>query len=171
MEREELRSQENKKERAVMYRGDEEKQINRDYRYAMDNLKEYLAVLQNYEKTKQNIEQLDRVNKSIKKTKDKEVIKKYQTTKTSLEKRICDTLAIEKDKPKFWQNEKMLEESFRNRVQKAVNELGEKAKIAKEKIEKVKAEEIKTKEQSHDVRSGINRNNVIEKSQTRARAR
>lgn len=97
-------------------------------------------IVQTYENLKNNVAQLDKVNKNLETLKDKKVMEKYQTSKDTLEKKICETLDIQKDKPKFLQSKKAVETSFREKVQKGLTDLGAKAEIAKARLTEIKAE-------------------------------
>lgn len=152
------------------YKSLEERQINIDYRYAMEHLKEYLDTVQKYENLQKNVEQLDKVNKSLESTKDKKAVEKYQTTKESLEKKICDTLEIKKDKPKFLQSKKAVESSFKDKVKKGLADLGAKAEVAKAEITKIKA--VEKAQTTHGEYKPANRTaSRTVKPQTRARGR
>lgn len=107
-------------------------------------------ILQTYENLKNNVEQLDKVNKNLDMLKDKKVVEKYKTSKVTLEKKICETLDIKKDKPKLLHSKKAVEISFREKIGKGIADLKSKADIAKGRLSEIKAEK---KEQS------INRDN------------
>ena len=153
------------------YKSLEERQINADYRYVMDNLKKQV---QDYENAKKNVEQLEKINKSLENLKDKKVIEKYQTTKKSLEKKICGTLGIKKDKPKLWQSKKVVEQSFRNKVQKGLADMGTKADVAKKKIAETKCEKNTQTSQRENKPVGRTTNRakaIVPQTRTRARVR
>lgn len=154
------------------YKSLEERQIDIDYRHTMYNLKNYLETIQKYEDLKKNVEQLNKINKKLETMKDKRVKEKYETSKQSLENKICYTLQIKKDKPKLWQSKKAVEQSFRNKVQKGLADMGAKAEVAKIKIAEIKAgKNIQTSQQKNNpVRRTTNRAKTIA-SQTRARVR
>lgn len=158
---------------AKPYKTLEERQIDIDYRYTMDNLKHYLETVQKYEDLRKNVEQLDKVNKSLETVKDKKVKEKYETSKQSIEKKICDTLDIKKDKPKFLQSKKAVETSFRGKVQKGLADLGAKAEVAKTKIAEIKAE--KNTQSSHREnepgRTASRAKTIAPQTRTRARGR
>lgn len=97
-------------------------------------------IIESYANLKNNVEQLDKLNKSMETLKDKRVMEKYQASKESLEKKICDTLEITKDKPKLFQRKQTIEKSFRERVEKGLADLGAKAEIAKARLSEIRSE-------------------------------
>lgn len=133
-----------------------------------ERLKKHLETVQKYEDLKKNVEQLDKVNKNLETMKDKKVMEKYETSKQALEKKICDTLGIKKDKPKFLQSKKAVESSFRQKVEKGLVELGAKVEVSKAEITKIKAEE--KAQNSHGEKKSA-RIKTEPQKQTRARAR
>ena len=159
-----------KKERS--YKSPEERKIDIDYRYTMEHLKNYLKTIQQYEDLKKNVEQLDKVNKSLESLRDKKIKEKYETSKQSLEKKICNTLAIKKDKPQLLQSKKTVEQSFRDKIQKGLADFGAKADVAKKNIAEIKSEKIKQSSQRENklVRRTTNSEKTIE-PQKRARGR
>lgn len=100
----------------------------------------YLKTIQTYENLKKNVEQLDKVNKNLETIKDTRARAKYETSKQSLENKICETLDIKKDKPKFLQSKKEVETSFREKVQRGIDNLEKRVEVAKTKIAEMKKE-------------------------------
>lgn len=101
-------------------------------------------IISTYENLKNQVGQLEKVNKNLDTLKDKKVMEKYETSKADLEKKIGETLGIQKDKPKFLQNKNVPENTFREKVQKGLSELGEKAKIATERLKEIRTEKQST---------------------------
>lgn len=97
-------------------------------------------MIQTYENLKNNVVQLEKVNKNLETLKEKKVIEKYETSKQALEKKICETLDIKKDKPKLLHSKKAVETSFREKVQKGLADLGEKVSIAKDRLGEIRNE-------------------------------
>jgi len=97
-------------------------------------------IVSTYETLKNQVGQLDKVNKNLETLKDKKVMEKYETSKADLETKIGETLGIQKDKPKFLQSKKVPETTFKEKVQKGLAEMGEKAKIATERVKEIRAE-------------------------------
>ena len=129
-------------------------------------------VIKTYEMVKNNVEQLDKVNKNLDTLKDKKVIEKYETTKKSLEKKVCDTLEITKDKPKFLQSKKAVETSFREKIGKGLADLKAKADICKGRLSQINAE--KKEQTSHREKEPASRTasrTVKPQTQTRGRTR
>lgn len=102
--------------------------------------KECNKIVQTYENLKYNVEQLDKVNKNLKTQKDKKVVEKYENSRQSLEKKVCETLDIKKDKPKLLRGKKAVETSFQEKVYKGLSELKMKADIAKSRLSELKVE-------------------------------
>lgn len=101
-------------------------------------------IVSTYENLKNQVGQLEKINNNLDTLKDKKVMEKYQTSKVDLEKKIGETLDIQKDKPKFLQNKKVPENTFKEKIQKGLSELGEKAKIATERLKEIRAEKQST---------------------------
>lgn len=97
-------------------------------------------IVQTYENLKNNVVQLEKVNKNLETLKEKKVIEKYETSKQALEKKICETLDIKKDKPKLLHSKKAVETSFREKIQKGLADLGEKVSIAKDRLGEIRNE-------------------------------
>lgn len=129
-------------------------------------------VIKTYETVKNNVEQLDKVNKNLDTLKDKKVIEKYETTKKSLEKKVCDTLEITKDKPKFLQSKKAVETSFREKIGNGLADLKAKADICKGRLAEInKEKKTQTSHREEKPASRTASRTIKPQTQTRARGR
>ncbi len=128
--------------------------------------------IKTYETLRNNVEQLNKVNKNLDSIKDKRIVEKYETTKQSLEKKVCETLEITKEKPKLMQNKKQIETSFREKVEKGLSDLKAKADICKVRLSEINAEKrssVSVKEKnSYSEKKTVSR---TIKPQTRTRGR
>ena len=111
----------------------------KDHFKATQGKQDYYKTIEKHDTLEVKTEQLDKLNKSIEKTNDKTMIKKYQTTKEGIEKDIERDYGISKEKPKFMQSKdktRAQEKDYREKLQGKLQNLSEEKEQAIETLKK-----------------------------------